>query len=133
MSGIERAIRARILRDRELLREAAAAVLDAAAVTSSTPWRPDGNSVNSPGTYVAIAYQCFGDAEWMALTDPTLAEPLAAVFREAADEHEQHVDDDTGDHERCGGTVLSDCSCFVAVYLMAVHLLVKAGRIPTPE
>lgn len=126
-------IRTTIQRDRESLREAAAVLLDTAASTSSTPWRPVGNSVNGPGTYVAIAYQCFGDARWMSLTDPGLAAPLAAVLRDAADEHERTVQAATGQHEQCGGTVLNDCPCFVAVRELAIQVLVKAGRIPAPE
>jgi hypothetical protein len=112
-------------RPEQEMRAAATLLREVASGTSHIPWRASGNSLDGPGTYVAIVYQCFADATWMALTDPGLAGPLAGILEQAADTWQQEVRED-GVHEGCYGTVDDDCCCFEHPTVLARRILAKA-------
>lgn len=73
----------------EVLRAAAAKVRKAKAQASQGgPWRNDQMSVRAEDRPIAMAYQCYADAAWIALAHPGLAEPLAAWLEETGRQYE---------------------------------------------
>lgn len=73
------------------LRAAAAKLREAKEQTSSLgPWRNHQMSVHAEDRPIAMAYQCYADAAWIALMHPGLAEPLAAWLEEAAETVASH-------------------------------------------
>ncbi|MEV1003336.1 hypothetical protein [Nonomuraea sp. NPDC050202] len=111
------------------LETAATICREIAARTSGTPWRATGNNVDGPAGPVAIAYQCYGDATWIAIADPGMAEPIADVLERALLIREREVRaQDAGDyHAACDGIIWEGCECFTPAEALADHVLKRAA------
>jgi hypothetical protein len=109
--------------------EAAAIVQRITEQTSGTPWHAKGNYVNGEAGPVAVAYQCWADAGWMALLSPEAGSLLAAVLKDAAEtwKTEVRAQADGWYHEACDGVSGEDCTCFTRMLALAGHIRDKAA------
>ncbi|MEV0236805.1 hypothetical protein [Nonomuraea sp. NPDC050786] len=114
----------------EELETAATICREIAARTSGTPWCSNGNNVDGPAGPVAIAYQGYADAAWIAIADPGMAVPIADVLERALLIREREVRAQAaGDyHTACDGFVGDDCDCFTPAATLAQYVLKKAAR-----
>ncbi len=121
------------------LTTAADIVASAGEQTTATPWRLTSNFLSADASgCIAVTYLNDADAPWMALTDPSMAPPLAAVFNHAARRWRTETRPQAGGwyHEACDGVcgegTDEDCACFEALLTLARHFIRRhralAGR-----